>query len=460
MTSFCISMSIIKTIGTVCQELYMKMMFLWLANLKYCAIITYYFIERGEDMERGGRLFLEAMKTALQDRTVDWDQQVSAEELKQVLTLAQMHHVLPMIFEAVYCCPAARKLEPELVEECRMATLQSVMAQAVKTEEFLELYSKLRSRGLEPLVVKGLVCRRLYPRPDERDSGDEDVLCGEASFPKCHKAMIEFGMEPGSPDLESYEVPYRKGDGLLYIELHKTLFPGNSDIFGDCNRIFEKSFEHPAKITVHGVEVATLDWSEHMLYLILHAFKHFLHSGFGIRQVCDMVLFANAYGDRVDWRYVRKKCNGLRAERFAAAIFAIGEKYLTFSPEKAHYPGSWRDLGVDPEPLLQDLLLGGIYGSADRSRVHSSNMTLNAVKADKAGKQGGNLLLTVFPPAKRLVGRFRWLRRRPWLLPVAWLLRLLGYLKEALTRSDSSAAAVIRMGSKRVELLRQYDIID
>ena len=411
-------------------------------------------------MERQERLFLEAMKAALQDQSVNWDDQVSAEDLQQVLTLSQMHHVLPMVFEAVYSCPAAAALDPELTAECRKATLHTVMNQAIKTQELLELYESLRNAGVTPLVVKGLVCRNLYPRPDYRDSSDEDVLCGEASFKSCHKAMINFGMEPCSSDLEDYEVPYRRRDGLLYVELHKTLFQKSSDIFGECNRIFENSLDHPAWITVGDQQVATLDWSENMLYLILHAFKHFLHSGFGIRQVCDMVLFANSYGDRIDWKYVQKKCRGLRAERFAAAIFAIGQKYLTFDPEQAHYPGSWRDLKADPEPLLQDLLCGGIYGGANRSRIHSSNITLNAVKADKRGKQGGKLLGTVFPPVNLLVGRFHWLRKKPWLLPVAWGLRILGYLKDAVTRSDSSAAEVLRTGSQRVELLRQYDIID
>ena len=414
-------------------------------------------------MERAERLFLEAMKAALEEQPVGWDCRVSAEELKQVLQIAQMHHVLPMIFEVVRICPAATALSPELIAECRKSTLHAVMGQTVKTEEFLELYQNLNSRGITPLVVKGLICRNLYPQPDYRDSGDEDVLCGEADFLKCHQAMVEFDMEPCCSDLGGYEVPYSKKGGLLYIELHKTLFPGNSDIFGDCNRIFENAFERAVKVTVQGVEIATLDWTEHMLYLILHAFKHFLHSGFGIRQVSDMVLFANTYGHLVDWCYVQKKCKGLRADRFAMAIFAIGEKYLTFNPEKAQYPQSWSALRVDPEPLLQDLLCGGIYGGADRSRVHSSNMTLNAVKADKKGKigkQGHNLIRTVFPPARRLEARFPWLRRMPWLLPAAWFLRIIGYIKEALTCSDSSASAVIRMGSQRVELLRQYDIID
>lgn len=411
-------------------------------------------------MERCQRLFLEAMKASLEDRKVTWGPEVCQEDMSQVLALAQNHHVLPMIFEAVYACPAAASLTPGVIAECRRGTLQLVMGQTVKTEEFLELYSHLRREGIEPLVVKGIICRNLYPRPDYRHSGDEDVLCGEHQFKACHKAMIRFGMEPCSSSLDSYEVPYRKEDGALYIELHKTLFAQNSDIFGDCNRIFDRAFQHPAQVVIQGVPVATLDWSEHMLYLILHAFKHFLHSGFGIRQVSDMILFANAYGERVDWDYVMKKCKGLRAERFAAAIFAIGEKYLVFSSEKAHYPQSWRALQVDPDPLLEDLLCGGIYGSADPSRVHSCNMTLNAVEADKKGKRGGNVRATVFPPAKQLEGRFPWLRRNPWLLPAAWCLRLAVYVKDVITRSDSSAADVIRVGSQRVELLRQYDIID
>ena len=410
-------------------------------------------------MERGELLFLEALKASLEARQVSWDAGIGKENMEQVLKLAQWHHVLPMIYEAVHSCPAAA-LMPEAMAECRKATFQLVMEQTVKTQEFLELYSHLSQKGIRPLVVKGLICRNLYPQPDCRHSGDEDVFCGEQQFSACHKEMVHFGMEPCDSSLDCYEVPYRKEDGLIYIELHKTLFAQNSDIFSDCNRIFENAFSHPDRVTVQGVEVATLAPSEHLLYLILHAYKHFLHSGFGIRQVCDMVLYANAYGDRIDWNYVQKKCKGLRAERFAAAIFAMGQKYLTFCPEKAHYPGSWKDLRVDPDPLLEDLLRGGIYGAADPNRVHSSGMTLNAVKADKEGRQGRNILHTIFPPVQLVEGRFPWLRRHPKLLPVAWMLRLAVYAKNVVTRTDSPATTVIRVGNQRVELLRQYDIID
>lgn len=413
-------------------------------------------------MEPVHELLLEALKASLEARQVFWKQEaVSPEQMAQLLTLAQEHHVLPMILDAVYSCPAAAAMDGVLLTSCRRSTIQSVLNQEMKTQEFLELSRHLRKAGVKPLVVKGIICRNLYPKPDYRYSGDEDVLCGDAQFKACHKGMIEFGMEPVGTNMDSYEVPYHKPDGALYIELHKSLFARNSDIFGDCNRYFDDAFSRAVEVEIQGQNVDTLSFTDHMLYLILHAFKHFLHSGFGIRQVCDMILFANAYGSQIDWRYVFEKTRGIRAEKFAAALFQIGEKYLVFSPEKACYPHFWRKIQVDEQGLLLDLLTGGIYGSSDRSRVHSSNMTLNAVEADKHGKKsGGNLLKTIFPPAKSLENRYPYLHRMPFLLPVAWVGRIVGYARESVFEPNSAAAQVIRTGSKRIELLRQYGIID
>ena len=412
-------------------------------------------------MEPIYQLFLEAMRAALENRQVSWGADVTPEQMSQLMSLAEQHHVLPLIFEAVYACPAATNMDGVLFMQCKRSTVQSVMVQTMKSEEFLTLNRHLRDHGIIPVVVKGIICRNLYPRSDYRTSGDEDVLCGEHQFKACHSAMIDFGMEATASTLDSYEVPYRKEDSPLYIELHKTLFPAGSDIFSDCNRFFDDCFSRLMEVDIQGDPVATLNHTDHLLYLILHAFKHFLHAGFGIRQVCDMVLYANAFGREIDWEYVRVKCRGMRADKFAAALFHIGKTYLGFDPEKACYPYNWQHMDTDGDALLADLLYGGIYGSSDLSRVHSSNMTLNAVSADKKGKKSkGNLLKTVFPPAKSLELRFPYLRRAPVLLPVAWVSRIFSYAKESLSEPESAASEIIRTGSARIELLRHYDIID
>jgi hypothetical protein len=412
-------------------------------------------------MERRYELFLQALRCALGDREAPWGAEVDAETVLQVLDLAQEHHVLPLIFQAVYKCPGAVELAPEIYSECKQATIQTVMTQTIKTEEFLELYNHLLEQGVKPLVVKGIVCRSLYPQPDYRYSGDEDVFCGEAQFPACHSAMIQFGMEPGGPGLEPYEVPYRKAGSPLYIELHKTLFARDHDVFSECNALFADAFRRAVALEIHGQSVYTLCPTDHMLYLIVHALKHFLHSGFGIRQVCDMVLFANHYDSQIDWAYILEKCRELQAEFFAAALLQIGTKYLADPAADAAWLEAWAHIEVDETDLLADLLYGGIYGSSDRSRVHSSNMTLNAAAADKRGKKArGNVLRTIFPSARSISGRFPYLRRHPYLLPVAWTCRIFGYARESITDPNSAAAEVIRTGEHRIELLRQYHIID
>ena len=53
--------------------------------------------------------------------------------------------------------------------------------------------------------------------------------------------------------------------------------------------------------------------TDHLLYLILHALKHFLYSGFGIRQVCDIALFSERYRDEIDWSRVKTELQSVSA---------------------------------------------------------------------------------------------------------------------------------------------------
>lgn len=414
-------------------------------------------------MELKDRLFLEALKASLQDEKVAWDVEMQPQDWAALLQTANIHQVLPMIYEAVYECPAAKRVDQRLFQPYKMRTIQMVTLQAMKTSEFLRLFEHLKDAGMRLCVVKGIVCRSLYPKPDYRISGDEDVLISPEQFKSCHAAMTAYGMQLSQPDMDmdaEYEVPYGKPGSPLYIELHKSLFPPDSEAYGEFNRFFEGIEDRQIDVPVQGVSVSTMGYTDHLFYLICHSFKHFLHSGFGIRQVCDIILFANAYGEQIDWPRVLNDCREIHAELFAAALFRIGQKYLTFDPEKACYPEAWRRIEVDEEPMLEDLLASGIYGDSNMSRKHSSNMTLNAVSAQKQGKRaGGQLLKTIFPPARSLEARFPYLKKHPYLLPVAWVSRILRYRKESSAMAGNDAAESIKIGNQRIDLMKKYGII-
>ena len=415
-------------------------------------------------MEPGKELLLQALRAALQKKTVDWEEELSQEQWGELFALAAAHRVLPMVFEAVISGAAAKKADPQIFQAVKQQVRQQVILQTVRTDALLKLLPRLRAAGATPLVVKGIICRQLYPNPDCRASGDEDLLIPEEQFPICHETMLAAGLvlSDAGQDLNGFEIPYDQKGSRLHIELHKQLFAPGSDAYGELNHYFAGVHQRHITQTIQGVPVDTMDHTDHLFYLICHSFKHFLHSGFGIRQVCDICLYANRFGSQVDWTLIRKHCEEIRADLFAAALFRIGEKYLTFRPDDACYPPEWRNLIVDETAMLEDLLEAGVFGSSSMSRLHSSSMTLHEVSARKQGKKsGGSVLKTLFPSAGALSGRYPWLKQKPWLLPLAWTDRIIHYGRETASgESGNNAAESLKIGSRRIELLKQYGVID
>lgn len=400
--------------------------------------------------------FLSILKAAILDNPAPDCDTLTAEEWADLTELALKHKILPLFAEAIQQIPGAH----EALASHKSFIRQNVITQALKTREFLALYQALDAAGIRPVVVKGIICRNLYCKPDHRISSDEDLLVPPDQFDDACSVIKEFGMTAPAHGPDAYEVPFRKPGGSLFIELHRSLFPPESEAYGDWNRFFTGVFDHAVPETIAGNAISTLEPTDHLFYLICHALKHFLHSGFGIRQVCDIVLFANAYGPQLDWNRIMEQCAEIHAVDFAAAIFRIGENHLTFDPVKACYPKAWRIRQVDEEPMLEDLLSGGIYGSASISRIHSSNITLDAMAADRQGKQRrGSVIASLFPSARKLEAGYPYLKKHPWLLPVAWCQRIVKYGTQIEKNTDNSALDAVKIGSRRVELLRLYGLI-
>ena len=415
------------------------------------------------EMNARSERMLEAIRCFLNGKKAEWQEDISEAEWMELFGLSQQHQVLPMVYETVYPCPAFRTVSAEQNQILKRQVIRQVMVQSRKTEEFLALYRKLTESGITPLVVKGLVCRNIYREPDYRCSGDEDVLIPREQFGRCHEIFTENGMKPVEPgeNMEAEgETPYYKEKGALHIELHKELFAAESKAYGEFNGLFADAFERKIQIVINGVQVYTMCHTEHLLYLIVHAFKHFLHSGFGIRQVCDIAIYANKYGCEIDWDELQEKCRSIHAEVFAAALFDIGEKKLVFDKKRACYPESWEQIGADGDDLLADLIAGGVFGDSSMSRKHSSNMTLQAVAEEKQGnKARASLRQSIFPGREYMERTYTYLKDYPFLLPAAWVSRIGKYLLESQKMENNDVLESIEIGNKRISLMKKYKII-
>ena len=368
-----------------------------------------------------------------------------------IFTLANQQKLLPILFEAVRKAPAAEE-NAALFAVTKQQVIGQVLNQTVRSAEFADLYRKLRSAGLHPIVVKGQLCSRLYPLKDHRISADDDLYIPDAEFMACHEQLLANGLTTDTPAYElatADEVSYTKKDSPLYIELHRHLFDSSEDAHDELNHFFTDL--NPVEID----GFFAMPPYEHLLYLILHAYKHFVRSGIGLRQFCDISLWARDYYAEIDWQHLHDQCASVHAATFAAAAFRIAKDYLGI---KFDLPAPW-DATIDVEPLLHDTLCSGVYGSNDYTRLHSSTVTLNAVKASRTGGKS-SVLRSVFPKHEYLERNYPYLKKRPYMLPIAWVQRIAHYASEKQSGADNSASGSIKLAKERIELMKRYDIMD
>lgn len=169
-------------------------------------------------------IFLQTIKASLTGSYIEdascFDE-LSSEDWRALIHMAEIHKLLPLFYEVAHVY--MEKAEPELALALKRRNMQQVMLQTIKTADFLDMYKKLAKAGLRPLVVKGITCRNLYPKPDLRVSSDEDMLIDASIFEDCHKALCDIGLYCEDDELvieRSYEVSYRKKGSPLFHFQH------------------------------------------------------------------------------------------------------------------------------------------------------------------------------------------------------------------------------------------------
>ena len=191
-----------------------------------------------------------------------------------------------------------------------------------------------------------------------------------------------------------------------------------------------------------------------MLFLILHAFKHLTAGGFGIRQVLDILIYAEKYESVCNWEHLCEVLTGLKAELILQDLFYIGEKYLGFHMEGASESNC-------PDELLAEILSCGVFGNATQAQRTATQMTSSAMQS-KRKDNFSNLstwFYTVFPAKSQMLSFHPELQEKPWLLPVCWVKRWGRFLAHNKANGGNLAAESMKISKRRIELLKKYDIL-
>ena len=402
--------------------------------------------------------FLQLLKSSLQNQKLQIQLSPNYEE---ILKLASIHKVVPLIYESAYKTESFKQQDTNLSQYFKTASMQIVYSQIQRSERFLQLYKEFNKAKVKILVFKGIILRELYPIPDERISGDEDLLIEKKDLKKAIEILESNNMERVLSDEEEADVYHYfcKKTGL-HLELHTTLFGEKSVTNKKMEQIFTDVFKDADTVNINNIEVHTFSLNRHFLYIICHAIKHFVSCGTGIRQICDIAMYINKHHENINWDYIWKEINDLGYGTLLVNLLQIAIDYLGLDENKIIYAKEKSNYYINTEALIVDIMEGGIYGASTQARLNAANMSLDALNQESKSKIKSNLA-AIFPKADDLKGRYKYLEKYPLLLPVAWGSRIFTYTKERgnLYSVGATAKETIAVGNRRIDLLKEYKLI-
>ena len=352
--------------------------------------------------------FLQLLSDHLHNRAsvptadVDWD---------KLLDYAQRHQVQGIVYVQ---CRAFLESKPEYVEianKLRTAHSAALYYAVNRQAETAGLRAALNAEGIENFIIKGAEVAQFYPIPALRTMGDLDLVVHADARERAHEIMLERGFRNVAKDPDR-EWQYYKN--RLEYELHDRLVYYEAVNIDAHERYFNDFWPY--------VKDGELDWSFHFMFLLLHLRKHMMNAGTGFRHFMDLAVVARGAADRLDWPWIERELERLGLLRFAGVCFAFIERWFSLpSPIKAE-PLDEAFYLAATEKIFED----GVFGFDNRANEKNRTVhELRRLRLPRLLSMAVLLIKRLFPSVKTMAKSepYAFLRRRPWLLPFAWLYR-------------------------------------
>lgn len=262
---------------------------------------------------------------------------------EKLFAMAQAHQVLPLLYDVLETAAHEETGEaPETAAheevgeapEC-MVVWRTVWQQAARrtvsqnyhllfTGKFLT--GLLSEADIPVALLKGTATSAYYPVPELRKSGDVDLyLLKEGDLPKARALFLAHGMTVKEEQHSLHHLVMQTAEGIV-VELHTLI----AEPFDNAamNTYLEKCRElfaaHTEEKEIMGVTLPVLTGACHAYELLLHMLQHFLRAGFGLKLLCDWVVFWEKGVSGEEQQLYKKTDSGKRSQRF----FRCGNSYL------------------------------------------------------------------------------------------------------------------------------------
>lgn len=369
----------------------------------------------------------------------------SISKWNEILSEANAHEISALIYSSIYGVKELEGLSKDELNKWKKSTFFTVIGHIAHYNQVGKMLEKFNGKNIDVIVLKGLVVRELYPKPEFRTMGDSDILVHEEDLERVTLLLEELGYkleecedEHGAHLVFSHE-QYRP------VEVHWTLI--NDDYFIGTKEFEKEIWKNSMKIKIGNAEVLSLGLEDLALHLCLHMAVHIVCGGFGLRQLCDLVLLVEQKGQKIDWENFMIKAIECRSEKFILAIFKCCEELFNIQIPKAILNSRMVENEL-VEDLIQNIFNSGVFGRKDVIGTLGADF---AYSKDEKRSISEKYLDLVFPKVENMSEKYNYAKDNKILTPVAWA----HHLGAGVLNKDYSLKNKIRFLTKSVTVSKK-----
>ena len=376
------------------------------------------------------------------NENIDWE---------SIVEESKAHKVEALVYSAVGK-DTLKNIDHELLEIWKKETFISGVGQLRHIKNVSEFLCEFNKQNIPVIVLKGLVIRELYPKPELRTMCDADLIVHKEDLEKVKNLLLNLGyIEKVTSDKD---VCFIRGN--TYVEVHWSI--ANEKSFDNVELFEEMMWKNAMKVNVGDSEVLSMFYEDLLVHICMHMAAHIKYLGFGIRQLCDLVLIVEKKGNVINWDKIIEKINMLGIYKFTVAIFNICNKLFDMKiPDILNKRELINDKYIDL--LIEDIFSNGVHGKRDKA----SSLSKIISYANKEEKRGilNSFKKLFFPSSSTLSDKYSYAKYNKFLLPVAWIHRLfLGILNSDYSFIDKIKFIIFGMSvsKKRTNLISWLEL--
>ncbi len=258
-------------------------------------------------------------------------------EWGEVKSIADQHGLTSIVLDGIDKLPTTHRPPQNILLNWIGESLQQELDYSIQQKETVKIAELFHKNNIRMYILKGFIVSECYIKPNHRLSSDIDcyLIPDKGDFDAWQLGNDLFRERGAYVDLGFYKNSSIYLPGLL-VEIHKYLTPfrGNKKLkaleillqsllhMDKGNDKFEESYLYRPPVMVTA------------LFLIEHAYSHFLHEGLTWRMVLDWMMFSMKHQEEIDWVDFNSCIDKFGFRKFYDSYMRLGQYLLGVLSEK------------------------------------------------------------------------------------------------------------------------------